>query len=106
MSDNQPDRDAELDAERDELTKISELSKRGYQYLKENLLNEAESCFQEIFAYDEKNNYCVYRSNMWCKISLEKNGNTGMRLNITRSVFSTTKATTTLYSVWLTATKP
>ena len=59
MSDNQPDRDAELDAERDELTKISELSKRGYQYLKENLLNEAESCFQEIFAYDEKNNYAL-----------------------------------------------
>ena len=50
--------------EQEELKKISELSKRGYQYLKENLLSEAEGCFQEIIESDDTNNYEIGRAHV------------------------------------------
>jgi len=34
--------------ENEKLNEISELSKRGYQLFKENLIKEAEECFLEI----------------------------------------------------------
>jgi len=42
-----------------ETTEISELSKRGYQNLKENKIAEALACFQKILAVDEDNNYAL-----------------------------------------------
>lgn len=41
------------------LNEISELSKRGYQLLKEGLVEEAEDCFQQIIEKDELNNYAL-----------------------------------------------
>ena len=42
-----------------ELQEISELSKRGYQYLKENRIEEAEECFSRILEKDRENNYAL-----------------------------------------------
>ena len=38
---------------------ISELSKKGYTYLKENRIHEAEAAFNEILALEENNNYAL-----------------------------------------------
>jgi len=43
----------------EQLSEISELSKRGYQLLKENLIDEAEECFRKIMIVDEYNNYAL-----------------------------------------------
>ncbi|MFW6344340.1 MAG: tetratricopeptide repeat protein, partial [Sediminispirochaetaceae bacterium] len=43
----------------EQLNEISELSKRGYQLLKENLINDAEDCFRQILEYDDVNNYAL-----------------------------------------------
>jgi tetratricopeptide (TPR) repeat protein len=42
-----------------ELQEISELSKHGYQYLKENRVEEAEECFSRILEKDRENNYAL-----------------------------------------------
>ncbi len=42
-----------------ELAEIADLSKRGYQYLKENRLDEAEECFARILERDRENNYAL-----------------------------------------------
>ncbi|MCF6335644.1 MAG: hypothetical protein L3J12_07875, partial [Spirochaetales bacterium] len=39
--------------------KISELSKRGYQLLKEKMISEAEDCFDQILEMDKDNNYAL-----------------------------------------------
>ena len=41
------------------LNEISELSKRGYQLLKEGLVEESEDCFRQILEKDELNNYAL-----------------------------------------------
>jgi len=41
----------------EELNQISEISKRGYQLLKENLVKEAEESFSQILDIDSTNNY-------------------------------------------------
>ena len=38
---------------------IPELSKRGYKFLKESLVKEAEECFRKIVEIDEFNNYAL-----------------------------------------------
>ncbi|MDR2434315.1 MAG: tetratricopeptide repeat protein [Treponema sp.] len=40
-------------------TKISELSKKGYQLLKENSITEAIDCFSQILLVDKINNYAL-----------------------------------------------
>ncbi|MDR2730045.1 MAG: tetratricopeptide repeat protein [Treponema sp.] len=42
-----------------ESVKISEISKKGYQFLKENKINDAINCFKKILALDENNNYAL-----------------------------------------------
>jgi tetratricopeptide (TPR) repeat protein len=42
-----------------ELAEIAELSKKGYQYLKENRVEEAEECFARILERDRENNYAL-----------------------------------------------
>ncbi|MDR0497463.1 MAG: tetratricopeptide repeat protein [Treponema sp.] len=43
----------------DEPNDISDLSKRGYQFLKENRTNEAIECFARILSVAENNNYAL-----------------------------------------------
>ena len=43
----------------DTLNEISELSKRGYQLLKENLTDRARTSFEKILKLDEQNNYAL-----------------------------------------------
>ncbi|MCK5198825.1 MAG: tetratricopeptide repeat protein, partial [Spirochaetales bacterium] len=42
-----------------EQIKISELSRRGYQLLKEKMISEAEDCFNQILELDNDNNYAL-----------------------------------------------
>ena len=42
-----------------ESQKISEISKNGYQLLKENKINDAIDCFTKILMLDENNNYAL-----------------------------------------------
>jgi tetratricopeptide (TPR) repeat protein len=42
-----------------ELVEIADLSKRGYQFLKENRINDAEECFTRIIDRDRENNYAL-----------------------------------------------
>jgi tetratricopeptide (TPR) repeat protein len=42
-----------------ELAEIADLSKKGYQYLKENRIEEAEECFARILERDRENNYAL-----------------------------------------------
>jgi len=42
-----------------ELAEISEYSKKGYQFLKENRIEEAEECFARILEKDRENNYAL-----------------------------------------------
>ncbi len=43
----------------EQLNEISELSKRGYQLLKEGLTDRAVGCFKEIISIDNNNNYAL-----------------------------------------------
>lgn len=43
----------------EKLKKISELSKKGYQFIKEGEFQSASSAFQEILAIEENNNYAL-----------------------------------------------
>jgi len=45
--------------ESQEVNDISDLSKRGYQFLKENRTNDAILCFSRILETDENNNYAL-----------------------------------------------
>jgi tetratricopeptide (TPR) repeat protein len=47
------------DGENHKLVDVSDLSKRGYQYLKEDKTTEALDCFTRILAVDETNNYAL-----------------------------------------------
>lgn len=47
------------EAQSPELAEIADLSKRGYQYLKENRIEEAEECFARILERDRENNYAL-----------------------------------------------
>ncbi|MDR2793175.1 MAG: tetratricopeptide repeat protein [Treponema sp.] len=49
----------DTDKEVHELTEISDLSKKGYQFLKEDKILEAVDCFNKILAIDEYNNYAL-----------------------------------------------
>ncbi|MDR0622959.1 MAG: tetratricopeptide repeat protein, partial [Treponema sp.] len=42
-----------------EAVEVSELSKKGYQLLKENKVSEAIDCFKKILSVDENNNYAL-----------------------------------------------
>jgi tetratricopeptide (TPR) repeat protein len=42
-----------------ELAEIADLSKKGYQYLKENRVDDAEECFARILEKDRENNYAL-----------------------------------------------
>jgi tetratricopeptide (TPR) repeat protein len=42
-----------------EIAEISDLSKKGYQLLKENKTSEAVECFTRILVVDENNNYAL-----------------------------------------------
>lgn len=42
-----------------ELAEIADYSKKGYQYLKENRIEEAEECFARILEKDRENNYAL-----------------------------------------------
>ena len=63
MSDNNvpesPPKESEHEAPNQELAEIAELSKKGYQYLKENRIEEAEECFARILERDRENNYAL-----------------------------------------------
>ncbi|MBQ5645984.1 MAG: hypothetical protein IIV07_02830, partial [Treponema sp.] len=55
-----PNPESTENSELDELNnKISELSKRGYQLLKENDVENAINSFKEILALKENNNYAL-----------------------------------------------
>jgi tetratricopeptide (TPR) repeat protein len=45
--------------ENQEVSEIPELSKKGYQLLKENKITEAMDCFRKILLTDENNNYAL-----------------------------------------------
>ena len=45
-----------------ELLEIAELSKKGYQFLKENRVAEAEKNFKKILENDPENNYEIGRA--------------------------------------------
>lgn len=47
------------EAQNPELAEIADLSKRGYQCLKENRIEEAEECFARILERDRENNYAL-----------------------------------------------
>ena len=47
---------AELDEQSNE---IAELSKKGYQFLKENNIKEAEDSFKQILDIENNNNYAL-----------------------------------------------
>lgn len=49
----------EREAPSQELVEIADLSKKGYQYLKENRVEEAEECFARILERDRENNYAL-----------------------------------------------
>ena len=54
-----PMSDLEMTEENHEGTEISEISKKGYQLLKENKVAEAIDCFSQILLIDENNNYAL-----------------------------------------------
>ncbi|OHE69246.1 MAG: hypothetical protein A2413_16990 [Treponema sp. RIFOXYC1_FULL_61_9] len=61
---NESDQDAipqddEAKEKNEEFAEISELSKKGYQYLKENRIEEAVDCFNEILDKEGENNYAL-----------------------------------------------
>jgi tetratricopeptide (TPR) repeat protein len=56
---NGPQADSEGLEQNTELNEISELSKKGYQYLKENRTQDAETCFMSILEKDRENNYAL-----------------------------------------------
>jgi len=49
----------ETSQQSDELMEIAELSKKGYQFLKENRIGEAERNFKKILENDPENNYAL-----------------------------------------------
>jgi tetratricopeptide (TPR) repeat protein len=51
--------DEKIDDGEKEYSEISEYSKKGYQFLKENKTAEAVECFQKILAVDDNNNYAL-----------------------------------------------
>ena len=63
MSDNPNDefqqRESAHEPPNPEIAEISELSKKGYQYLKEGRIEEAEECFARILERDRENNYAL-----------------------------------------------
>ena len=48
-----------VDAPAESGVDIAELSQRGYQLLKEKLLDEADECFRQILEQEESNNYAL-----------------------------------------------
>jgi tetratricopeptide (TPR) repeat protein len=50
---------SDMNKEAQELTEISDLSKKGYQFLKEDKIHDAIECFNKILAIDEYNNYAL-----------------------------------------------
>ena len=59
MSDNAAHVPEDQEGTNPQLAEISELSKRGYQLLKENLVDEAEECFRSILEIEDTNNYAL-----------------------------------------------
>ncbi len=59
MSDHPNQDQSHREAQSPELAEIAELSKKGYQYLKENRVEEAEECFARILERDRENNYAL-----------------------------------------------
>jgi len=55
----EPDNLSETDKTDPTVSRISELSKQGYQALKENNLHEAEDAFNQILSIEENNNYAL-----------------------------------------------
>jgi len=53
------DSDIEIEVENQESNEIAEISKKGYQLLKDNQINDAIDCFTKILLLDEKNNYAL-----------------------------------------------
>jgi tetratricopeptide (TPR) repeat protein len=51
--------EGQISAEDKEASEISELSKKGYQLLKENKTSDAIDCFHKILDADEDNNYAL-----------------------------------------------
>lgn len=47
------------EVQKSETAEIAELSQRGYQLLKENLLEEADSYFERILEFEDTNNYAL-----------------------------------------------
>jgi tetratricopeptide (TPR) repeat protein len=47
------------DSEEREYAEISDYSKQGYQFLKENKITEAVECFRKILSVDDNNNYAL-----------------------------------------------
>ena len=54
-----PEEEFSEDSEEQRQLEISNLSKKGYQYLKENRTSEAITCFTQILETDENNNYAL-----------------------------------------------
>jgi tetratricopeptide (TPR) repeat protein len=52
-------KDSPREPQNQELAEIAELSKKGYQYLKENRIEESEECFARILERDRENNYAL-----------------------------------------------
>jgi tetratricopeptide (TPR) repeat protein len=59
FSNEQEDKVFVEELSQEKLNQISELSKKGYQLLKEGLLVRAESSFAEILDLDPANNYAL-----------------------------------------------
>ena len=74
-------------------TAISELSKKGYQYLKDNSTKEAIEAFNQILNIEENNNYAL----VGLATASESNATSRKRLNITQNAFPATQETTTLF---------
>ncbi|MDR2494676.1 MAG: tetratricopeptide repeat protein [Spirochaetaceae bacterium] len=59
QDDPQKGPETEETGENTEVAELSELSKRGYQFLKEDKIPEAVECFTKILTLDDSNNYAL-----------------------------------------------
>jgi tetratricopeptide (TPR) repeat protein len=83
-------------------SKISELSKKGYQLLKENKISEAETLFETILSLDPNNNYAL----VGIGDGERKRGNYRKAIEHYERCLEATPTTTTPSSASPTATRP
>jgi tetratricopeptide (TPR) repeat protein len=59
MEETMPENLQGQEGQNPEMNEVSDLSKKGYQCLKENRVDEAEACFSHILEKDRENNYAL-----------------------------------------------